>query len=91
MCDLLFFYLPHGQPPTVFRGLISISGGWVLLCKGLMAAEGSPHITVLCTVALGFYSVTQDFVLFVTSLLKWCGSNWCCIYYSAGVVVFVFS
>ena len=38
----------HGERgPCVFGGFVSISGGWVLLCKGLMAAEGSPHITML--------------------------------------------
>ena len=45
MRDLLFYYLPHGQPPTVFRGLISISGGWVLLCKGLIETDNDPHMT----------------------------------------------
>ena len=38
----------HGERgPCVFGGFVSISGGWVLLCKGLTAAEGSPHITML--------------------------------------------
>ena len=47
VCDrfYLFFITPtHGHPHAVFRGFISISGGWMLLCKELIVAEESPHI-----------------------------------------------
>ena len=46
VCILLFYYLPHGQLHAVFRGLISISGGWVLLCKELIVADDDPHMTM---------------------------------------------
>lgn len=28
---------PHGQPHEVFGGFISVPGGWMLLCKELVA------------------------------------------------------
>ena len=36
---------PQGQPHPVFGGFISIAGGWLLLCKEPIVAEGrrSPH------------------------------------------------
>ena len=30
---------PRGQPHTVLGGFMSVSGGWVLLCMGLVMAE----------------------------------------------------
>ena len=43
----LFFVIPpHRQPHTVLGGLISLSGGWILLCKELLMAEDSLHITM---------------------------------------------
>ena len=47
----LFIYLfittlPHGQRHAVFGGLIFISGGWILLCKEIIMAEYSGHITM---------------------------------------------
>ena len=38
---VVFLTLPHGQPHA---GFDSISGGWMLLCKGLIMAEDSPYI-----------------------------------------------
>ena len=37
---LLFISLPHGQPRSVFRGFISVSGGWMLLRKELINGWG---------------------------------------------------
>lgn len=39
---------PHGQPCTIFKGWVSISGGWILLSKELIniMAEDSPYITM---------------------------------------------
>ena len=47
MCDHFIITLPQRQPYTVFRGFISISGGWMWLCKELfnIMAEDSPHIS----------------------------------------------
>ena len=40
MCDLkIIIALPLGQPHAIFGGLISISGGWMLLCKELVMSE----------------------------------------------------
>ena len=38
----------HGRSHAVFRGFISILGGWLQYCKELiiMAEDGGPHITV---------------------------------------------
>ena len=30
---------PRGEPHAVFGGFISISGGWMLLCKELIMSE----------------------------------------------------
>ena len=37
---------PQGQPHSIFRGFLCISGGWTLLGKELIVAEDSPHVTV---------------------------------------------
>ena len=37
---------PCGQPHVVFRGFISISRGWMLLCREFIMAENSPHVIV---------------------------------------------
>ena len=34
------------QPHAVFGGFTSISGAWMLICKELIMAEDSPHITM---------------------------------------------
>ena len=39
----------HGQPHTTFGGILSISGGWMLLCKEFILAEDSPNITTQYT------------------------------------------
>ena len=44
--NIVFATLPHGQSHTcaIFRGIVSISGGWMLvLSKELIMAEDSPH------------------------------------------------
>ena len=45
----------HGQPHTIFRGYISISGGWMLLCKEFF-------MTLLCS-ARGHFSVALVILL----------------------------
>ena len=37
---------PHWQPNAVFGGFISISGAWTLLCKQIIMAEESTHVTL---------------------------------------------
>ena len=45
--DLLFSIAhPHGQPHSVFGVFISISGGWMMLCKEFIMAEDSLYITM---------------------------------------------
>ena len=46
---------PHGQPHTIFRGFISVSGGWMLLCKEL-------SMTLLCS-ACGHFSIALVILL----------------------------
>ena len=45
---LFFITLPPVQLYAIFRGFISISGEWVLLCKELITAEDSSYITIQC-------------------------------------------
>ena len=45
---------PHGQPHTIFRGFISVSGGWMLLCKELFMT--------LCS-ACGHFSIALVILL----------------------------
>ena len=42
----------QGQPHSIFRGLISISGQWMLSWEELLMAEHSPHITMQCFAVL---------------------------------------
>ena len=52
-CFFAFVFITQlrGQSHAVFRGFISISGGWMQYCKELiiMAEDGGPHITVWST------------------------------------------
>ena len=44
---ICFMTPPYRQPHAVIGGLVSISGGCMLLCKDIVVvAEDSPHITI---------------------------------------------
>ena len=52
-CETVFLLtLPHVQPHAVFRGFTSLSAEWPLLCKEIILAENSPHITMECITTL---------------------------------------
>ena len=76
-----FITPPHWQPQAVFRGFSSISGGWMLLCKELIMAEESPHMSMQCiasfccslgvpvgylSVYIGFFTTTWVFSIAVS-------------------------
>ena len=46
-CVAVFTTPSHGQPHTVFRGFISLSGGRILLRKEIMA-KNSAHVNIQC-------------------------------------------
>ena len=50
---LFIITLPHGQRHAVFGGFIFISAGWMLLCKEIIMAEYSAHITMQRVTASG--------------------------------------
>lgn len=69
MCEsFLTFTPPHGQLYAGFRGFISISGGWVLLCRELSYANKhtcAGHTRLLCMEHMNDrVHVDRQFVIF---------------------------
>ena len=46
--DLFCITPPHRRTHATFGGFVSVCGGWMVLCRGLVMAEDSPHVTVQC-------------------------------------------
>lgn len=61
-----FIAQPHGKPDAIFRGLNSISGGWMPSCKELFTAEDILYVTMQHTVT---FKVALAYLM--VSLCSW--------------------